>query len=84
MTDNIQGISHKVISCFLNRNSRSQKGMAWRIQSDEREEPKTKNTLLGKILLQIWQRNQKSYRLAKIKRIQHYQTSFTTNAKELL
>ena len=29
----------------------------------------------------IWQRNQKLSRQAKLKRIQHHQTSFTTNAK---
>ena len=38
MTNNIQGNSHKVISCFLNRNSTSQKGMAGYIESDERAE----------------------------------------------
>ena len=32
-------------------------------------------------LVQIWQRNQKLSRQAKVKRIQHHQTSFTTNAK---
>ena len=35
----------------------------------------------SKALIQIWQRNQKLYRQAKAKRIQHHQTSFTTNAK---
>ena len=34
-----------------------------------------------KILLHIWWRNQKLCRQANIKRIQHHQTSFTTNAK---
>ena len=32
-------------------------------------------------LLQIWWRNQKLFRQAKVKRIQHNQTSITTNAK---
>ena len=49
--------------------------------SDEREETTTKNTLLRKTLIQIWWRNQKLSRQAKIKRIQNHQTSFTTNAK---
>ena len=49
--------------------------------SDEREKPTTKNTLLSKVLIQIPQRNQKLCRQAKAKRIQHHQTSFTTNAK---
>ena len=31
MTNNIQANSHKVISRFLNRNSTSQKGLAWNI-----------------------------------------------------
>ena len=38
MTNNIQGNSHKVISCFLNRNFPSQKGIAWHILNDERAE----------------------------------------------
>ena len=41
----------------------------------------TKNTLPSKTLLQIWWRNQKLSRQVKVKRIQHHQTSFTTNAK---
>ena len=81
MTNNIQGNSHHVISWLLNRNSTSQKRMAWYIYSDDREEPTTKNTLPSKTLLQIWWRNQKLSRQAKVKRIQHHQTSFTTNAK---
>ena len=81
MTNNIRGNSHQAISWFLNRTSTSQKGMAWYIQSDEREEPTIKNILPSKILLQIWWRNQKLSRQAEVKRIQHHQTSFTTNAK---
>ena len=59
MTNNTQGNSHQAIGWFLNRNSTSQKGMAWYILSDERKEPSTKNTLPHKTLLQIWERNQK-------------------------
>ena len=44
------------------------------------EEPTTKNTLPVKILVQIWWRNQKLSRQAKVKKIQHHQTSFITNA----
>ena len=51
------------------------------IFSDEREEPTTKTTLLRKTFIQIWWRNQKLSRQAKVKRIQHHQTSFTTSAK---
>ena len=46
-----------------------------------REEPTTKSTLLGEAFFQIQQRNQKLYRKAKPKRIQHHHTSFTANAK---
>ena len=38
-------------------------------------------TLPSKDLIQIRWRNQKLYRQAKVKRIQHHQTSFTTNAQ---
>ena len=51
--------------------------MAWYIKCDEREEPTIKNTLPSKTLFQIWWRNQKPSRWAKVKRIQHHQTSFT-------
>ena len=50
------------------------------ISSDEREKPATKNALI-KTYIQILWRNQKLYIEAKAKRIQHYQTSFTTDAK---
>ena len=41
----------------------------------------TKNTLSSKTLIQIWWRNQKVYRQAKVKRIQQHQISFPTNTK---
>ena len=43
---------------------------------------KGKNVQPSKDLIQIRGRNQKLYRQAKAKRIQHHQTSSTTNAKE--
>ena len=46
------------------------------------EKPTSKITLISKDLIQILWRNQKLFRQAKAKRIQHHQTSFTTNAKE--
>ena len=79
MTNSIQGTSHKAISWFFN--STIQKATAWYIKCDEREEPTSKNTLPSKTLFQIWWRNQKPSRWAKVKRIQHHQTSFTTNDK---
>ena len=57
--------------------------MAWHIKSDESEKSTTKNTL-SKALIHIWQRNQKLYRQAEAKRIQHHQTGFTTNDKKEL
>ena len=56
--------------------------MAGYIESDERKKPTTKINLPSKDLIQIPQRNQKLYRQAKAKRVQHHQTSFTTNAKQ--
>ena len=47
-----------------------------------KEKPTTKITLPSKDLIQIWWRSQKLFRQVKAKRIQHHQTSFTTNAKE--
>ena len=80
--DNIQGNSHQAISWFLNRNFTSQKGMAWYILSDEREETSTKNNLSSNnSLIQIWWRNQNLSRQVKVKKIQHHQISFMPNAK---
>ena len=53
----------------------------WHIQSDEREDPTTKNTLPSKTLLQIWWRNLNLSRQAKVNKIQHHQTSSTENDK---
>ena len=53
--------------------------MAWYISSDEREEPTAKNILPSRT--QIWWRNQKLSSQAKVKRIQHHQTTFIVNAK---
>ena len=70
-----------MISWFLSRNSADQKGVAWYIKSDDREEPTAKNSLPSKVLIQIQWRNQKLYRGAKAERIQHDKTSFATNTK---
>ena len=50
-------------------------------KSGEREEPASKSTLPRKALIMIQWRNQKLYRQAIAKRIQHHQASFATNAK---
>ena len=55
--------------------------MAGHTESNEREKPTTKNTIPSKNLNQIRRRNQKLYRQAKAERIQHHQTSSSTNAK---
>ena len=51
------------------------------ILGDEREKPTTQITIHSKDLIQILRRNQKLYRQAKAERIQHHQTSSSTNAK---
>ena len=45
------------------------------------KEKNLQSRLPGKDLIQIQQSNQKLYRQAKAKRIQHHHTSSTTNAK---
>ena len=84
MTNNTQENSHQVISWFLNRNSPSQKGMAWYIKSDEREEPTTENNLSSKTLIQIWWRNPKFSRQAKLKEFSITKTTLQQILKELL
>ena len=80
MTNSILENPYRVIGWFLNRNSTNQKGMAWLFK-----------VMKGKILqqrlfyparlIQIYWRNKKFSRQAKIKRIKHRKTSFTTNTK---
>ena len=55
--------------------------MAGYIQADEEEEARTKHTLQRKALIQLWWRDQKIYRQAKAKRIQHLQTSSASTTK---
>jgi len=83
MTNKVQGNFHKVIDWFFYRNSKVRRERHY-IFKDETEEPTTKNILPSKTLVQIWWRNQKLFRQAKVKKIQHHPTSFTENAKELL
>ena len=81
MTNSIQGNSHQPISWFHNRNSTSQKGMAWYIQSDENKGPTTKNNLLSKTLFRFDGEIKSFTDKQKLKRIHYHQTSFTTNDK---
>ena len=78
-TNNTQEDPHKDNSWSFNRNSSGQKGMAGHIESDEREKPTTQITVPSKELIQIWRRHQKLYRQAKTERIQHHQSSSSTN-----
>ena len=55
--------------------------MAEHTYSDERVKPATKIAFSSKDLIQIQRKNQKLYRQAKANRIQHNQTSSSTNAK---
>ena len=55
--------------------------MAKYIWGDEEAETRTKNTIPSKALIQIRWRDQKLYRQAKAKRIQHLQTSSTSTTK---
>jgi len=63
MTNNIgvQGNSLTGISCFVNKNSTSQEGMAQYIQNDEREETTTKNTLSSKTHSDLTQKSKASH-----------------------
>ena len=45
------GNSDKAISWFLNRNTSGQYGLAWNIQSDEKQGPTTKTTLSSKAMI---------------------------------
>ena len=51
------------------------------ISSTEREKSTIKITVPGKDLIQNLWRNKKLFRQAKVKRIQYYQITFTTNVK---
>ena len=78
-----KGIPIKVPADF-SAQTEGQKNVHDVLKSDEREKPITKSTLLSKGLIQIWWRNQKLYRQARAKKIEHHKTSFITTAKETL
>ena len=80
-TSNIQWYNHKDNRWCFSRNSSGQKGMVGYALSDEREKPTTKSTPHSMDFIQIWRNNQKLYKLAKAEKIQHHQTSSSTNAK---
>ena len=67
MTKKTHQYFHEFMSWLLGRNSASQKGVAECVLSDEKEKPTTKNTLLSKHIIQIWGRNQKLFKQAKVK-----------------
>ena len=79
-----QQITYKGIPIRLSADFSAETLQARREWQDILKVMKEKNLqprLPSKDLIQIQQRNQKLYRQAKAKRIQHHQTSFTTNAK---
>ena len=82
--NNTQRDRHKDNSWSFNRNSSGQKGKGGHTYSADREKPTSQITITSKDLIQIWRKNQKLYRQAKAKGIQHHKTSFSTNAKKNL
>ena len=72
--------THKDNSWLFSRNSKSQEGVAKYIWGEEEEEPRTRNTLPSKVIIQIWWRDQKLYRHKKL-RIQYLQTSSPSTTK---
>ena len=80
MTNSMIENPYRVISWFLNRNSTNQKGMAW-IFKVMKGKILQQSLLYPTRLIQVYQRNQKVSRQAKIKKIKHRKTSFTTNTK---
>ena len=55
-TSYVQGHSHKTLSWLFSRKFAGQKGVAQYIQSEEMKNPKTKNTLPSKVIIQIWRK----------------------------
>ena len=49
----IQRNSHSILGWIQSRNSAGQKGVAWYIQSDEKEKSTAKNTILARLLFQF-------------------------------
>ena len=76
-------ITYKGILIWLSANFSTETLQAWNKWHNIFKVMKGKNLqpriLYPARLLQIWWRNQKLFRQAKVKRIQHHQTSFTIN-----
>ena len=66
MTNNVQGNSHQTISAISQQKLYKPEEVAWYVLNGEKEEPKAKNALLSEALIQIWWKNQKIYRQAKM------------------
>ena len=80
-TNNSQTDPHKGNSWSFNRNSSDRREWQDILKVMKEENITTQITVPSKDLIQIWRRNQKLYRQAKAQRIQHHQTSSSTNAK---
>ena len=76
-----QQITYKRTPIRLSADFSTETLQARRECQDVFEVMKGKNLQPRIFYLQIWWRNQNLSRQAKVKRIQHYQTSITTNAK---
>ena len=81
-TNNTQQDPHKANSWSFKRNLQARR--EWQdilIVMRGKNLRTTKITLSSKDIIQIWRRNQKLHRQTKAKRIKHFQTSSSTNAK---
>ena len=79
-TNNIQGNPIRLYADFSTETLQARR--EWHDIFKVMKEKNLQSGILYPVTLaQIWQRNQKLSRQAKVKRIQDHQTSFTTNAK---
>ena len=90
-TENILGNPHKTKQILQQKLCRPEgTGIIYfkwwkekKTKQNKTNKPTTRNIIPSKALVQIWWRNQKLHKQAKVPRIQHHWTSFTTNAKEI-
>ena len=71
--------SHQSISWFYNRNSTREWHDIFKVMKGKKLKPRILHA--ARLLFNIWWKNQKLSRQAKVQRIQHHQISFTINAK---
>ena len=66
----IQRNSHSILGWIQSRNSAGQKGVAWYIQSDEKEKSTAKNTILARLLFQFEGQREFYRKEKKLRRVQ--------------